>query len=136
MRAMRVDLLWVAWLLGFEGRGRPRRQIWRGVDRLLVDPQLEMKVGAGRVACRSLEPNGLALRDRLTDLDQRRREVAVKRVEAAGMSNHDVVAVTAAGDADQSHHPVVRCIDGRCEGLDEIDAGVEVWVSTIRGLER
>src|SRR5260370_42711098 len=57
-------------------------QIRRRVDRSLVDPQLEVKMRAGRVSRRSLEPDWRALGDHLADLDQRGREVPVQSVES------------------------------------------------------
>jgi pimeloyl-ACP methyl ester carboxylesterase len=64
-----------------EARRWARRQVGRRVDRPLVDAQLEVQVGAGRVPARALEPDRLALRHPVSQLDECRRKVAVKGVQ-------------------------------------------------------
>src|SRR4029077_14874619 len=83
------------------GRRRARRQVWRGVHRFLVDTQLEMQMSSRRVARGFLHPDRLALGHGLPDFDQRGVKVAVERVERTRVSDDHVVAVAAAGAADQ-----------------------------------
>src|SRR5438309_1672496 len=121
--------------LGLEGGRRSRRQIRRRVDRVLVDPQLEVQMRARRVSGRSLEPDHRALRDLLADADESRRQVAVQGVQPARVSDHDVVAVPAARAADQRHDPVVGRLHRRSKRLDQVDAGVEVRIAAIGRFE-
>ncbi len=72
---------------------------------------------------------------RLSDFDQGGRQMSVKRVQAAEVRDHDVVAVSAARAADERHDPIVGRIHGRPKRLDEIDSGVEVRIAAVRRFE-
>src|SRR6266516_163848 len=94
--------------LALERGGRARRQVGRRVHGLLVYPQLEVKVGTRRVAGRSLESDRGPLRDGLAHLDQRGGEVAVERVQASGVDDHDEDAVAASVVPDRGDDAVIR----------------------------
>ena len=94
-----------------------------------------MEVRARRVSGRSFKPDGRALRDRLADLDQAGREVAVKSVQSARVRDHDVVAVAAARAPHQRHDAVIGRQDRRPERLDQVDARVEVRIAAVRRFE-
>src|SRR5258708_12621761 len=94
-----------------------------------------MHVRTGRVSARAFESHGLALCDRLADLDQRRGEVAVKGVQASRVCDDDVISITAARAADQGHHTVVGRIYRRAERLHQVDARVAMGALAASGLE-
>src|SRR4029077_20657852 len=77
----------------------------------------------------------LALGHQLSRLDDRGREVAVKRVQASRVRDDNVVPVAAARAADQRDNTIVGGVDRRTERVDRVDAGVEMRAPAIRRLE-
>src|ERR1700740_281478 len=75
-------------LASAEGREHLHR-----VDRAVVDPDLEVRMGAGRITGRSDEADQLSALDHATLLDGKREEVGVERLEPGVVLDDDVVAV-------------------------------------------
>jgi hypothetical protein len=73
--------------------GRARRQEGGRIDGVVGLPELEVEVGAGRVAGRPLAADDLALGDGVPHLDRDPQEVPVERGQPAGVGDDDVVAV-------------------------------------------
>src|SRR5436189_4945905 len=75
--------------------GRFRRKKASRVDRLFAEPQLKVKMGAGRTPGRSDITDQLSARDRLADLDLDPREVSIACEQAIAMIDLDHISIAA-----------------------------------------
>src|SRR6267143_5976650 len=105
-----------------------RDQVAHRVDHLVVDAHLEVEVGTGGQAGRTLTADALAAGDPVAEVDVRRQEVRVQGDYPAAVGDHHVVSVADRGVRHPDHDAVGRGHHRGAQRRPEVDAGVEVRV--------